>query len=66
VGYTRKKGSAEDVHSRLAQRGIMAGYPLTRRFKELGEAGAFCVTEVHSVEDIMQLVGAMRELVEVT
>jgi glycine dehydrogenase subunit 1 len=59
VGY--RKGNCEDVYARLAQRGILGGYPLTRRFGELGEAGAFCVTEVHSTEDIMHLVGALKE-----
>jgi glycine dehydrogenase subunit 1 len=60
VGY--RKSSAADVHRKLAQRGILAGYPLTHRFRELGEAGAFCITEVHSAEDIMQLAGALREV----
>ena len=60
VGY--RKGDASDVHRKLAERGFLAGYPLTPRFKELGEAGAFCVTEVHSAEDIMQLASALGEL----
>ena len=44
---------------RLAKRGVMAGYPLTEHFPEIGEAGAYCVTEVHSTEDIGRLVDAL-------
>ena len=54
VGY--KSAKAEDVYERLARKGIMAGYPLTRRLPGIGEAGGYCVTEVHSSDDISRLV----------
>jgi glycine dehydrogenase subunit 1 len=60
VRYKRSK--AEEVHRRLAQKGILGGYPLTRGFPGIGEAGGYCVTEVHSSDDILQLVGALREV----
>jgi glycine dehydrogenase subunit 1 len=47
---------------RLSQKGILGGYPLTKDFPGIGEAGGYCVTEVHSSDDISQLVGALREV----
>jgi glycine dehydrogenase subunit 1 len=57
-----KNSNAEEVHRRLARKGILGGYPLTREFSGIGEAGGYCVTEVHSSDDISQLVGALREV----
>ncbi len=61
VRYRASKAS--DVHRKLSERGILGGYPLTREFPGIGEAGGYCVTEVHSSDDISQLVGALREAV---
>jgi len=60
VGYERAK--AKDVYEKLGLRGIMAGYPLTRHFSGIGEAGGYCVTEVHSSDDIMRLEQALKEV----
>ena len=61
VGYERRK--APWIFSELAKRGIMGGYPLTEHFSQIGEAGSFCVTEVHSSEDIGRLVDALGGVV---
>jgi glycine dehydrogenase subunit 1 len=53
---------AEDVYMRLSRRGILGGYPLTKHFPGIGEAGAYCVTEVHSSEDISRLVDTLKEV----
>ncbi len=60
VGYDRAR--SEDVFQKLAARGIMAGYPLNRHFSGIGEAGGYCVTEVHSSDDIATLTQALREV----
>jgi glycine dehydrogenase subunit 1 len=60
VGYERAR--ALDVYEKLGAKGIMAGYPLTKHFSGIGEAGGYCVTEVHSSEDISRLVQALREV----
>lgn len=60
VGYRRAR--AADVYKGLAERGIMGGYPLTG-YGVGTEAGVYCVTEVHSTNDIDRLVGAIRSLV---
>jgi glycine dehydrogenase subunit 1 len=60
VGY--RGARAEDVYERLAKRGILAGYPLTGYYPEIGEAGGYCVTEVHSSDDILRLVTGLAEV----
>ncbi len=60
VGYREAK--AEDVYSGLSRKGILGGYPLTRDFTGIGEAGGYCVTEVHSSDDVSRLVDALGEV----
>jgi len=60
----RYKGAkANDVYEKLGHKGIMAGYPLTRHYSGIGEAGGYCVTEVHTSEDISRLEQALKEVV---
>jgi glycine dehydrogenase subunit 1 len=61
VGYEGAR--AKDVHEKLGAKGIMAGYPLTEHFSGIGESGGYCVTEVHSSDDISRLTGALKEVV---
>ena len=61
IGYERRKASW--VFSELAKRGIMAGYPLSEHSQQIGEAGSYCVTEVHSSEDIGRLADALGEVI---
>jgi glycine dehydrogenase subunit 1 len=58
VSYRRAKSAA--VFKRLARKGILAGYPVSG----LGaEAGLYCVTEVHTREDIDRLAETIGEVV---
>jgi glycine dehydrogenase subunit 1 len=61
VGYKRRE--APWVFQELAKRGVMAGYPLTRHVSKVGEAGSFCVTEVHTSEDIERLVESLGAVI---
>ncbi len=45
---------------RLAH-GYQGGKPLKQDFPELGESALFCVTEMHTKEDIDGLVTALKE-----
>lgn len=53
-----------EVHKRLLERGIHGGKPLVEEFPELGEAALYCVTEMHTKEDIDLLVSALGEALE--
>jgi len=37
---------------------------LTREFPELGNSALYCVTEVHTQDDIDRLVAALKEVVK--
>jgi len=57
-----KSAKSDDVYEKLGQKGIMAGYPLSRHYSGIGEAGGYCVTEVHTSEDISRLEQALKEV----
>ena len=55
--------SVAQINRRLRDRGIFGGRDLSDDFPDLGESALYCVTEVHTREDIDRLV---KELEEVT
>jgi glycine dehydrogenase subunit 1 len=54
--------TVDDVNARLRERGIFGGKDLSGDFPELGQAALFCVTEVHTEQDIEALVTALTEV----
>jgi glycine dehydrogenase subunit 1 len=54
-----RKGTAQGIFHRLAKRGLLAGFPLEKEFGL--NAGLYCVTEVHTTEDIERLADALEE-----
>ncbi len=61
VSYSKAK--AFSVFRRLAKSNILAGYPVERSFGLGAEAGLYCVTEVHTSDDIERLAGALEAVV---
>ena len=53
VSYSRAK--ADSVFHKMAESGVLGGYPVDRSFGLGIEAGSFCVTEVHTRADIERL-----------
>ena len=41
---------------------IFGGIDLSKDFPELGQSALFCVTEIHTLEDIDNLVQALKEV----
>jgi glycine dehydrogenase subunit 1 len=56
--------SVAEINESLLDRGIFGGLDLTKQFPELGNSALYCVTEVHTKEDIDRLVSTLREVVE--
>lgn len=52
----------EDIQRKLLERGIQGGKIIRDEFPELGETSLFCVTEIHSIEDMDKLVEALGEI----
>lgn len=55
-----KKAKSDVVFRRMAKKGVLAGYPVPKSFGLGKEAGTYCVTEVHSRDDIEQLADALE------
>jgi glycine dehydrogenase subunit 1 len=58
VSYPRSK--AERVFRQMAKRGVLAGSPVDKAMGVGAEAGLYCVTEVHSRDDIERLASALE------
>jgi len=52
-----------EINVRLLERGIFGGKDLTGEFPELGQSALYCITEVHTQDDIDRLVQALQEAV---
>jgi glycine dehydrogenase subunit 1 len=54
--------SVQKVHEKLLQRQIHGGKDISKEFPEFGETALYCVTEIHSKEEIDCLVEALSEI----
>ncbi len=54
--------TVQEVHSELLQHKVNGGKDITREFPELGETSLYCVTEIHSKEEIDHLAQAMSAI----
>ena len=50
-----------EINQALLARGILGGKDLTHEFPQLGNSALYCVTEVHTLQDIDRLVNALEE-----
>jgi glycine dehydrogenase subunit 1 len=55
--------TAQQVHEGLLKNGIQGGKMLNNEFPELGESMLFCVTEIHTQQDIDRLVETVEDIV---
>jgi glycine dehydrogenase subunit 1 len=53
--------TVEDINKSLLKQGIFGGKDLSREFPELGNSALYCVTEVHTKEEIDRLVQALKD-----
>jgi glycine dehydrogenase subunit 1 len=62
VDFNHTGYSVEQINQRLLEKQIFGGKDLSLEFPEFGQSALFCVTEVHTKEDIDQLVQAIKEI----
>jgi glycine dehydrogenase subunit 1 len=55
--------AASQVNAKLRHHGIQGGICLHDQFPELGQSALYCVTELHTREQIDQLVSAMKVVI---
>ena len=64
VDFSHTGKSVNDVTQYLLGNGIFGGKDLSEEFPELGESALFCITEIHSKEDIDKLVDNIRKCID--
>jgi len=62
ASFNESGKKVRDLENRLLTKGIQIGAPVTESIPELGETAVFCVTEIHSKEDIDKLRTALSEV----
>jgi glycine dehydrogenase subunit 1 len=62
VNFNETGLSVKEIHRRLLQYKIHGGKDISKEFPELGETALYCVTEVHSKEEIERLATALKEI----
>ena len=55
--------TAQQVHDGLLHHGIQGGKILSKEFPDLGESMLFCVTEIHTQQDIDKMVETVKDIV---
>lgn len=62
VNFDGTRKSVSQINKKLLDKKIFGGKDLSEDFPALGQSALFCVTEVHSVEEIDSLVKALSEV----
>ncbi|MEH7013723.1 aminomethyl-transferring glycine dehydrogenase subunit GcvPA [Neobacillus niacini] len=62
VDFNETGYSVEQINQRLLEKKIFGGKDLSQEFPEFGQSALFCVTEVHTKEDIDHLVQAIKDI----
>jgi glycine dehydrogenase subunit 1 len=64
VNFDGTGKAVAEINRALLALGIFGGKDLTGEFPELGNSALYCVTEVHTQDDIDALVSGLKEVVE--
>lgn len=62
VNFDDTGKTVAEINKALLARGIFGGKDLTREFPELGNSALYCVTEVHTKDNIDRLVNTLKEV----
>jgi glycine dehydrogenase subunit 1 len=62
VDFSKSGRSVSQVNQALLNRGIFGGYDISRHFPEFKNHAIFCITEVHTLQDMDHLVQVLREV----
>lgn len=64
VDFSKTGKKISDINKGLIEKGIFGGKDLSCTFPELGESALFCVTEIHTKEDIDYLVSSIEDILK--
>jgi glycine dehydrogenase subunit 1 len=63
VNFDGAGASVAEINRRLRERRIFGGKDLSRELPELGQSALYCVTEVHTRDDVDRLAAALEEVI---
>ena len=64
VNFDGTGKTVSEINAKLLEQGIFGGKDLKQDYPELGNCALFCITEIHTQDDIDRLVAAVRESVK--
>lgn len=64
VDFNATKLSVKEINKKLLERRIFGGKDLSVDFPEMGQSALFCVTEIHTQENIDSLASALSEVLK--
>jgi glycine dehydrogenase subunit 1 len=62
VNFDRTGKKVKDINRALLKYNIFGGKDILKEFPELGNSALYCITEIHSKEDIERLVNILKEV----
>ncbi len=62
VDFSETGHTVDEINASLRTRGIFGGKDLSADFPELGQSALYCVTELHTAEDVSILIDALNEV----
>jgi glycine dehydrogenase subunit 1 len=63
VDFSKTGKTVAQINRSLLEKGIFGGYDLSNDFPHMGECALYCVTEVHTKEDLDRLADALNSIV---
>ncbi|NIR86660.1 aminomethyl-transferring glycine dehydrogenase subunit GcvPA [Candidatus Bathyarchaeota archaeon] len=64
VNFDDADKTVAEINKALLKHGIFGGKDITREFPELGHSALYCVTEIHTKEDLRKLADVLGEVVK--
>ena len=65
VNFNGTGKTVKEVNKALLKHNIFGGKDISQEFPELGNSALYCVTEIHSQDDIKKLANALKEVLAV-
>ena len=62
VNFDDTGKSVTQVNRELLEKRIFGGVDISKDFPELGQSALFCISEIHSADDLQALAGALNEV----
>jgi glycine dehydrogenase subunit 1 len=62
VDFNETGKTVEQINKELLDKNIFGGKDLSKEFPELGQSALYCVTEIHTQEDLDALAAALKEV----